>query len=582
VDVGAVARRIERRPPPIGHPGKENLKAPTSTPALAADRGSYADVREYLKELDRRGLLITVDRLTNKDAEIMPIVRWQFRGLDASQRKGWLFENVTDSRGRSFDGSVAVSVIGASTHVYAAAMGLDSPDDIGPKWAQAQSNPLEPVQIDPANAPVKEVKILGDDIVASGGCDQFPVTITNPGSDASAYFSAPVWITKGPETGVYNAGTYRVMLKAADRLGCLMLSGQDGRGHWDKARALGQPLEAVLILSPPPALSLASVNKLDTSEYAVAGAINGAPLELVPAETVDLLIPAAAEIAIEGRFRTDILELEGPFGEFGGYVGTQDYQFVFAVTAITHRTSPVLQAFISEMPPSESSCLRKAGFQGFLHAELAPKVPNLVGVNVYEMGGSAQVVAVAVKNPVPGEAWTALRAVAACRNVPAFKWVVVVDDDIDITDLDSMMWALAWRVQPHRDVQIQRGRNTDLDPSGAPVDASFVERTYPDGLGGSQILIDATRNWAYPPVSLPAKHLMEDAKRIWEEELKLPPLTPHQPWHSHELGFWPQDWAEPAERAMAGQYLKTGEDFHKVRTEVSYLETGTVTEPKGE
>lgn len=547
-----------------------------------ADRGSYADVRQYLEELDRRGLLITVDRLTNKDTEIMPIVRWQFRGLDASQRKGWLFENVTDSRGRSFDGSVAVSVIGASPAVYAAAMGLDSPEGIGRKWAQAQSNPLEPVQVDPASAPVKEVKILGDDIVASGGCDQFPVTITNPGSDASAYFSAPVWITKDPETGVYNAGTYRVMLKAADRLGCLMLSGQDGRGHWDKARKLGQPLEAVLILSPPPALSLASVNKLDTPEYAVAGAINGAPLELVPAETVDLLIPAAAEIAIEGRFRTDILELEGPFGEYGGYVGTQDYQFVFEVTAITHRKSPVLQAFISEMPPSESSCMRKAGFEGFLHAELAQKVPGLVDVNVYEMGGSAQIVAVAVKNPAPGEAWTALRAVAACRNVPAFKWIIAVDDDIDITDLDSMMWAMAWRVQPHRDIQIQRGRNTDLDPSGAPVDAPFVERTYPDGLGGSQILINATRGWAYPPVSLPAQNLMEDAKRIWEEELKLPELTPHRPWHSYELGFWPDSWAEPAERAMAGEYLKTGEDFHAIRTQASYLETGAITEPKGE
>jgi 3-polyprenyl-4-hydroxybenzoate decarboxylase len=206
----------------------------------------------------------------------------------------------------------------------------------------------------------------------------------------------------------------------------------------------------------------------------------------------------------------------------------------------------------------------------------------LVDLNVYEMGGSAQVVAVAVKNPVPGEAWTALRAVAACRNVPAFKWIVAVDDDIDITELDSVLWALAWRVQPHRDIQIQRGRNTDLDPSGAPVDAPFVDRTYPDGLGGSQILIDATRKWAYPPISLPAKHLMEAAKRIWDGELKLPTLTPRQPWHSYELGFWPEGWAKPAERAIAGEYLKTGEEFHAIRTGSSYLETGTIVESEGE
>jgi UbiD family decarboxylase len=500
--------------------------------------GTYSDVRQYLDELDRRGLLVRVDRKMNKDTEVMPLVRWQFRGLSQDQRKGWLFANVTDSRGRDFDGSVAVAILGASPAVYAAAMGADSPAGIAAKWAQAQRSPIEPREVDAADAPVKEVKILGDDVVSSGGVDSFPVTITNPGSDASAYFSAPVWITKDPETGVYNAGTYRVMVKAADRLGISMLSGQDGRVHWQKARALGRPLEAVLILSPPPALSLCSVNKLDISEYDAAGAINGAPLDLVQAETVDLLIPATAEIAIEGKFRTDILEWEGPFGEYGGYVGAQDYQLVFEVSAITHRKSPVLQAFISEMPPSESSCLRKAGFEGFVTAELRPKVPGLRKVTFFEMGGSAQALAITLHNPEPGEAWEALRVAAAARNGPWCKWVIAIDDDIDAEDLSSVLWALAWRVQPHRDVQIHRGRNTDLDPSGAPVDAPFDERTYPGGLGGSQILIDATRGWAFPPVSLPSKDLMENARKIWEE-LKLPELTPHVPWYGYELGYWP-------------------------------------------
>jgi UbiD family decarboxylase len=541
--------------------------------------GTYADVRQYLDELDSRGLLVRVDRRINKDTEIMPLVRWQFRGLPQDQRKGWLFSNVTDSRGRDFDGSVAVAILGASPTVYAAAMGADSPAGIADKWAQVQNSPIKPRVIDAADAPVKQVKILGDDIVSSGGADAFPVTVTNPGSDASAYFSAPVWITKDPETGVYNAGTYRVMVKAADRLGCLMLSGQDGRAHWQKARALGQPLEAVLILSPPPALALCSVNKLSISEYDAAGAINGAPLDLVQAETVDLLIPATAEIAIEGRLRTDILEREGPFGEYGGYVGTQDYQMIFEVTGITHRKSPVLQAFISEMPPSESSCLRKAGFEGFHMAELRPKVPGLRKVTYYEIGGSAQVVTVTLHDPKPGEAWEALRAIASARNTPMNKWVIAVDDDVDAEDLDSVLWALSWRVQPHRDVQIQRGHNTDLDPSGAPVEDNFAARTYPDGLGGSQILIDATRGWAYPPVSLPAKDLMENARKIWEE-LKLPELTPRMPWFGYELGYWPDSWSQAAERAVGGEYLKTGEDFRTDRTLSSYFETGQVVPPE--
>jgi 3-polyprenyl-4-hydroxybenzoate decarboxylase len=526
------------------------------TTSQATNRGVYRDIREYLDELDRRGLLRRVTRRTNKDTEVMPLVRRQFRGLDSSQRKGWLFENLTDSRGRSFDGSVPVAILRASNEVYAAAMGVDSAEDIATKWEQAQQHPIPPGVAGAASAPVKQNKILGEDVAASGGVDRFPVTVTNPGSDASAYFSAPIWITKDPETGIYNAGTYRVMVKAADRLGCLMLSGQDGRGHWEKARALGQPLEAVLVLSPPPALSLCSVNKMDQPEYDVAGALNGAPLELVPAETVDLLVPATAEIAIEGRFRTDILEMEG------------------------YRSAPILQAFISEMPPSESSMLRKFGFEGFMAHELAAKSPNFRKVSFLEIAGSAQVIVIQLHNPVPGEAWNALRAVASSRNAPAWKWVISVDDDIDSDDLDSMMWALAWRVQPHKDIEIHRGRNTDLDPSGAPVEDTFAERTYPDGLGASQILIDATRNWAYPPVSLPAKQLMEHAKQIWEDELKLPALTPRAPWFGYDLGYWPDSWERAAQRAVHGEYLDTGKEYEQFRTRSSYFDDGTVQPPQ--
>jgi UbiD family decarboxylase len=480
----------------------------------------------------------------------------------------------------SSDASVAVAILGASPQVYAAAMGVDAAEEIPATWLCAQQHPIAPVTVTAAEAPVKENIITGSELVGSGGVDRFPVTVTNPGSDASAYFSAPIWITKDPETGIYNAGTYRTMVKAPDRLGVLMLSGQDGRAHWGKARALGRPLEAVLVLSPPPAMSLCSVNKLDLSEFDVAGAVNRAPLELVGAETVDLLIPAAAEIAIEGSFRTDILEMEGPFGEYGGYVGAYDYQMAFEVSAITHRNSPVVQAFISEMPPSESSMPRKFGFEGFLTSELAPKAPNRRKISILQIAGSAQVVMIELHDPPPGEAWDTLRAAASARNVPAFKWAIAVDDDIDTNDLDSLMWALAWRVQPHKDIQIQRGRNIDLDPSGAPVDASFSARTYPDGLGGSQILIDATRNWAYPPVSLPSKDLMEHAKHIWEDELHLPTLNPRVPWHGYELGYWPERWARAAQRAVDGQYLYTGKEYKSLRTRSSHFDDGVARQPQ--
>jgi UbiD family decarboxylase len=562
----------------LANPKTEEATANKVEPQVKSDP-SFRDIREYLAELEKRDMLIKVNRLMNKDTEIMPLVRWQFRGLESTQRKGWLFDNVTDSRGRKFDGSVAVSIAGASPEMYALEMGVKSPGEINAKWLSAMKKPIKPVEVQRDKAPVKEVVITGDEIVKSGGIDQFPVTVTNPGTDVSAYFSAPIWITKDPESGVYNVGTYRVMVKAPDRAGCMMLSGQDSRRHWEKARAMGKPLEAVLCLSVPPTLALCSASKMPLSEYDVCGALNGSPLEVVKAETVDLLVPAFAEIAIEGILRTDILEMEGPFGEYGGYAGPQDYNMIFEVTAITHRKKPILQAFISELPPSESSMIRKFGFESMVDQELGKKITHYDGCNFFEFGGSAQVVAIRLKKkPDFGEAWNTLRLAGSLVNLAWMKWVIVVDEDIDISDISMVFWALAWRVQPHRDIEINRGRLTDLDPSAAPCGSGFTERVYPDGKGGSQILIDATLKFPNPPISLPSRELMENAKKIWEE-LKLPELKPKVPWFGYELGYWPDSWDKATKLTLEGRYLETGETLKSQRTMSSYYDTGKVVPP---
>ena len=537
----------------------------------------FKDVREYIRELDRLGLLVRVSRPMNKDTEICPLVRWQFQGLDTEERRGWLFENVIDSRGRNFDAKMAVSVIGASPRVYAVALGAENEGQIEEKWQRALEHPIEPVVVDSSKAPVKENIIKGKDIVKSGGVDKFPIPVVNPGTDPAAYFSAPIWITRDPGTGVYNAGTYRSQVKAPDRLGVHISSGHDGRSHWFKARAKGEPLEAVLILSPDPTVSICSVSKLDQSEYVVAGALNGTPLELVKAETVDMLIPATAEIAIEGRIRTDVLEMEGPFGEFSGYTGPADYKFVFEVTGITYRTTPIVQVFISEMPPSESSMIRKFGREGPLRHELAAKVPSISDVAILEEGGCEEIGVIALRNPQVGEAAQALHT-AAAFNRKMFKWLIAVDDDINIRDLFSIMWAISFRVQPHRDVEIQRGKNCGLDPSSAPSNTPQKERDYPDGQGGSRILIDATLKWPFTPVALPSREYMERAKGIWAE-LGLPKLTPKSPWFGYELGYWPKDWAEAAKLAAEGRYLETGEKYGRMRTKSSYVETSEIVPP---
>jgi 4-hydroxy-3-polyprenylbenzoate decarboxylase len=548
-------------------------------PEEAHVRTTYRDFREYLEELERRDLLVRVSAPINKDSELAPLVRWQFLGLKSEDRKGWLFTQPTDSRGRKFDGSVAMAVLGASPAVYAAAMGTTNFEEVSEIFEKAILSPLPSVQVAREDAPVKEV-ILSEEELSREGVDMFPVPVVNPGTDASAYFSSPVWITKDPETGEYNAGTYRSMIKAPRRLGVMVLPGQDGRMHWQRARALGKPLEAVMVVSPIPALTICSVSKAPTSEYDIAGAINGSPLELVPAETVDLLIPATAELAIEGHFRTDILESEGPFGEYTGFTGTREYAFVFEVTAITHRKSPVFQAFISEMPPSESSLIRKPGWEAPLRKELRQRVPSFVDANLFEESGTNYFLAIQLKSPGLGEAWHALH-IANAFSSNCFKWMVAVDDDVDIRDLGNVIWALSYRVQPHRDIEIARGKIGMLDPSAAPVTASKRDQFYPGDLGCSVILIDATRKWAYPRISLPDRQRMTDARRIWEK-LGLPPLNVRGTWHSYDLGYWPEQWATDAELAVAGRYLETGAALAHEQTLASFFETGIVKTPDPE
>ena len=200
-------------------------------------------------------------------------------------------------------------------------------------------------------------------LLAHGGLGEFPIPISTPGFDASPYTTASNWITKDPETGWTNTGNYRGQIKAPDRMSALLADLNHGEQHWHLARKRGQPLEAALVIGGPPALTYAAGTRVPygVEEYAVAGSLIGEPLEVVRCKTVDLTVPAHAEIVIEGYFSNEYLEPEGPFGEYTGYMGERGYAAVFQVTAITHRKNPIFTSIISQMPPSESSTLKKVG-----------------------------------------------------------------------------------------------------------------------------------------------------------------------------------------------------------------------------
>lgn len=522
----------------------------------------YRDLRQYLLTLEKKGKLVRMSRAINKDTELHPIVRWQFRGLPEGERRGFLFENVIDAKGKEYNIPVAVAIHAPSREVYAMAMKCES-QEIPDIWAKAQLNPIEPKIVQ--TGPVHEEIHMGDDLLEHGGIEEFPIPISTPGFDNAPYLTAANWVTKDPDTGIRNIGNYRAMVKGRLRLGILARGTQHLRVHWEKSRARGKPLQAAIVIGPTPNVGLAATAKMPfgLDEYTVAGGIAGEPVELVKCKTVNLEVPATAEIVIEGELPTDSLEPEGAFGEFTGYMGMTGVNPFFNITCITHRRKPIYNAFLSQFPPSESSKLRQVGNEAAFHKFLKYdcNISGLLDVAFHEGCGSGPYIVIRIKKSYPSMAWQVLNGATAFA--PSMgKFIIVVDEDIDPWDPESVNWALSFRVQPHRDIRITVGKEAALDPSSAPL--SDREKRYPPPHGCSSLLIDATMKWPYPPVSLPKKEFMERAKGIWEEE-GLPKLSPKVPWYGYSLGYWGAENEEEAELAVAGEYSQTGEKFAKKR-----------------
>ncbi|OLO25218.1 hypothetical protein BTR23_25200 [Alkalihalophilus pseudofirmus] len=514
----------------------------------------YSDFRSYIDALDSEGLVTHVYDPINKDTEMIPLVRLQFRGLEESKRKTFLFHNVIGSGGKVYEGKVVVGALAASRSVYHKAVG----GDVSATWKRALENHIKPVTVE--TGPVKECIIKGEELDSGHGIDLFPHPISTPGYDPAPFLTSPYWVTKDPETGIYNVGTYRGMLKENNRVGLQMDTPlQHIAIHLEKARKLGlKTLEAAVVLGAVPAIGLASVTKLPfgVSEYDVAGGIMGKPVELVPCETIDLEVPHNAEIVLEGEIDLTELEEEGPFGEASGYMGPRGLSPYMKIKAITHRKNPVYQAFISEFPPSESTLMRKMGFENVYTNFLqnSCKISSVKKVAFHEMGTCNMTLVIQMDSPAPGQAMQALYA-ATSYEPSMGKIIIAVDSDVDPEDMDSVIWALSFSMQPSRDVQIIKGKLPRLDPSSNSIN---------DTSECSALLIDATRPYDYPPTSLPSQKYMEDAVVMWEK-LGLPKLDLKEPWFGYELGDWTEENKDEAKLAVLGKYFETGKKLYQRR-----------------
>ncbi|MGH7825052.1 MAG: UbiD family decarboxylase [Candidatus Binatia bacterium] len=515
----------------------------------------YPDLHEHLEHLEREGLLVRVTQPVDKDQEMHPLVRWQFRGgIKEKDRKAFLFEKPVDARGKQYDIPVAIGVLAANRKIYGIGLGSE-PSKVNALWNEAKARPIPPVEIASEGAPVHEVTFKEKDLKIPGqGLDGLPVPISTPGWDNAPYVSAAHFISRDPDSGIQNIGTYRAMIKATDRVGCnpSLELGQGIYIHWEKHRAKGEKMPAALCIGGVPAISYVAAQKLpyDVDELAVAGGLVKAPIRVVRAKTVPLLVPADAEIIVEGFISTEWLEPEAPFGESHGHVNPKEYNLFMDVTCITRRRKAILCSIISQVTPSESSVIKKMAYEPLYldHLRNGIGLKSVVRVVFHEpLTALQKLTIVQMRRPSRADVWRALMGAVAFRPSMS-KIVIAVDEDIDPENPDAVFWALAYRSRPHEDVQILRG-----------TDVGHAPRHDTRGSADDSCLLwDATLKMKLPPISLPKKEYMDRARQLWER-LGLPKLEPESPWHGYSLGDWNSELDEEAALAVAGDYWKTGE-----------------------
>src|SRR5262245_36586585 len=530
------------------------LDAPKKAGATGVTAGPPTDFQQHLATLEAQGLVVRVDRPINKDTELHPLVRWQFAGgLPEEARRAFLFTHVVGADGRKFDMPVVVGALAASARIYSLGMGKPV-EEIEAAWSNAIANPIPPVRV--ASPPCQEVVIKGDALRGAGkGLAALPVPISTPGYDAAPYLTATLAVTRDPETGIQNMGTYRGQLKAPDRLGVRMaarIGGAGGYQHWRKHNKAKTPMPCAFVIGAAPVVMFTGPMKLpiDVDEMAVAGGLAGAPVRVAKCVSIDLDVPADAELVIEGLIDPELLEPEGPFGESHGHIALEDFNMSMQVTAITHKKKPVFVSIISEVTPSESSVVKRVAYEPMFLAHLRDRL-SIKGVHRVVMheplSNLRKIIFVQCAHGMPhSEVWRALSG-ASTLLAECGKICVAVSEDIDPTNADAVFWSMAYRMNPTDDLHVLPYRSLGHGPkTGSRND-------------DSTLLIDATLKSTAPPLALPTREFMENAKKIWDE-LKLPAITPQPPWHGYSLGEWADDWETFARRAVKGEWEISGKE----------------------
>jgi|TARA_B100000123_G_scaffold171763_1_gene127383 4-hydroxy-3-polyprenylbenzoate decarboxylase len=465
----------------------------------------YQSLRDFMDALEKSGRLVRVTEPVSPNLEMTEI---QTRLL-AEGGPAVLFENVVGDDGKKYDMPVLVNLFGTVDRV-AAGMNRKPEElrEVGETLAFLKQ-PEPPASIREAfsmlplaktvmamkpktvsKAPCQEVVLQGDDIDLS----KIPVQSCWPGEPAPL-ITWPLVVTQGPTAGekggdkrdVFNLGIYRMQVLGKNKTIMRWLKHRGGAQHharWKQEKR--DPLPAAIVLGADPGTILAAVTPVpDTlSEYQFAGLLRGEKVELVDCKTVPLKVPATAEIVLEGYVSLDEYAPEGPYGDHTGYYNSVEDFPVFTVTAITMRKNPIYLSTFTGRPPDEPSVLGEALNDVFVPL-LQQQFPEIVDFWLPPEGCSYRIAVVSMKKAYAGHAKRVMMGVwSFLRQFMYTKFVIVVDDDIDVRDWKDVMWAISTRMDPVRDITTVTDTPIDYLDFASPV----------SGLGG-KLGLDATNKF---------------------------------------------------------------------------------------
>ena len=487
---------------------------------------AYKDLRDFVAALDRAGELKRIKHEVDPILEIAEITdrvsKMKTSGGRPAGGHALLFENV-----KGYSAPVLINQFGSERRMKMA-LGVDSLDQISGRIRQFMDVKSPQGLLDK----IKMLPMLADlgkffpKVVGSGPCKEvirkndfslldFPVLQCWP-KDAGRFITLPLVITKDPRSGKRNVGAYRMQVYDATTAGMHWQRQKVGAEHYRemlrRAAAAGDPagssaavdvmartgggsirpegstpegkLEVAVAIGTEPASTFAAIVPVppEVDEFIVAGFLRESPVELVKCETVDLEVPAHAEIVLEGYVRLDELRTEGPFGDHTGFYSLADDYPVFHVSCITHRKDPIYSTTIVGKPPMEDAWMGKAIERIFLPL-MKVTLPEIVDVNLPVEGIFHNLMIVSIRKSYPGHARKVMSGIWAMGQAMFTKVIVVVDEDVNVQDLGEVALKALNHIDPERDIQFTLG----------PVDSLDHASRLPNF--GSKMGVDATRKW---------------------------------------------------------------------------------------